>query len=175
LEQQHQAFIPTYNTAAHQGLLKDRWATPIPVAVLGEAKGKMHPQDELARRFSHALFPRVTNRYGCVTLHSYHFYVEEGLAKTQVLLRVYGEQLRVVFENVVLAEYHCHDDWQDRKVKNIRQGVVYPTRFASPRGTLIPLTPPGLRGGVSRQASQAPGAPSLPCPAMLLFELMNTG
>jgi hypothetical protein len=38
------------------------------------------------------LFPRTTNRYGCVTLHSYHFYVEEGLAHMRILLWVYGEQ-----------------------------------------------------------------------------------
>ena len=31
LEQRHQAFIRTYNTTAHQGLLKDRRLPPIPV------------------------------------------------------------------------------------------------------------------------------------------------
>ena len=36
-----------------------------------------------------------------VALHSYHFYVEEGLLKTRVLLWVYGEQLRAVLDNVV--------------------------------------------------------------------------
>ena len=50
-----------------------------------------------------------------MTLHSYHFYVEQGLPKTKVLLWVYGEQLRAMLENVVLAEYHCRYDWQDRK------------------------------------------------------------
>jgi hypothetical protein len=69
------------------------------------------------------------------------FYVEEGLPKTQVLLWVSGEQLRAVFENVLLAEYHCRYDWRDRKVKNIGKGEFCPTRFASPQGTLIPLTP----------------------------------
>ena len=77
LERQHQAFIQTYNTTAHQGLLKDQRLPPILVEVLelGAATGRVYGQDELARRFSHALFPRVTNRYGCVTLRSYHFYV----------------------------------------------------------------------------------------------------
>jgi hypothetical protein len=86
------------------------------------------------------LFPRTTNRHGCVTLHSYHFYVEEGLPQTQVLLWVAGEQLRAVFENVILAEYHCQYNWQDRKIRDIREGVLYQTRFASPQGSLIPLT-----------------------------------
>ena len=52
---------------------------------------------------------------------------------------MYGEQLRTVFEDVVVAEYHCRYDSQTRKVHDIRDGVVYPTRFLSPQGTLIPL------------------------------------
>jgi hypothetical protein len=52
LERQHQAFIQTYNTTAHQGLLNDQRLPPIPVEVLGEAKGRMYAPDELARSFS---------------------------------------------------------------------------------------------------------------------------
>jgi hypothetical protein len=51
----------------------------------------------------------------------------------RVLLWVAGESLRAAFENVLLAEYHCRYDWQDRKVKDIQGGVFYPTRFASPQ------------------------------------------
>ena len=87
-EQVHRDFIQLYNTTAHQGLLKEKFKPPIPLEVLGEAKGRLYTPDELERKFSRALFPRTTNRYGCVTLHSYHFYVEEGLPKTQVLLWV---------------------------------------------------------------------------------------
>jgi hypothetical protein len=60
---------------------------------------------------------------------------------THVLLWVYGDQLRAVFDNVVLAEYHCRDDWREQQVTDMRDGVFYPTRFASPQGTLIPLNP----------------------------------
>jgi hypothetical protein len=139
LEQWHQEFIQTYNTTAHYGLLKDQRLPPIPLEVLGTARGRQYLPDELARRFATLLFPRTTNRYGCVTLHSYHFSVEEGLPQTQGLLWIYGEQLRAVFEDVVVAEYHCRYDGRTQKVHDIRDGVVYPTRFLSPQGTLIPL------------------------------------
>jgi hypothetical protein len=104
LEARHQAFLQTYNTTAHQGLLQDRRLPPIPVTILGTAKGRLSTPEDLARSFSQALFPRTTNRDGCVTLHSYHCYVEAGLPKTQGLLWVYGEQLRATFENVMVAE-----------------------------------------------------------------------
>ena len=141
LEHLQQIFIQTYNTTAHQGLLKDQRLPPIPVEVLGEAKGRLYPQDELTRKFVYAVFPRTTNQYGCVTLHSYHFYVEEGLPHTRVLLWVYGEQLRAMWEDVVLAEYRCQYDGRTRKVTTKPPGVFYATRFASPQGTLLPLTP----------------------------------
>ena len=141
---------------------------------IGQRKSRYRP-DELARRFATMLFPRTTNRYGCVTLHSYHFYVEEGLPQTQVLLWVYGEQLRAVFEDVVVAESHCRYDGQTRKVHDIRDGVVYPTRFLSPQGTLIPLN---AREVVVVYRSTPPrprAAPTLGGRQLLLFARASAG
>jgi len=174
LEQVHQAFIRTYNTTAHQGLIKDQRRPPIPVDVLGEAKGRVYPDDELARACSQGLFPRTTNRHGCVTLHSYHFYLEAGLAHTHVLLWVAGESLRAAFENVILAEYRCRYDWRNRKVKDIQDGVFYPTRFASPQGTLIPLTPQESLVVYRPQAPRRRVSRPVTTRQLLLFELVPT-
>jgi hypothetical protein len=138
LEQMHQRFMTTYNSTAHYGLVQAGFTPPIPLRVLGEAKGRLDMPDELTRKFSQALLPRTTNPYGCVTFHSYHCYVEAGLPKTQILLWVYGEQLRAVLDHVVLAEYPCRYDWRDHTVHDLHDGVVYPTRFASPQGALLP-------------------------------------
>lgn len=174
-EQAHQAFMALYNTTAHQGLLNDHFDPPIPLVVLGDAKGRTCSPEELSRKFSHALLPRTTNQYGCVTLHRAHFYVEAGVPKTQVLLWVSGEQLRAVLDNVVLAEYRCRYDWRARQVTDIRDGVLYPTRFASPQGALIPrhaqeslvvYRPQMLR----RQARQCSSTQQL-----VLFELRYSG
>lgn len=174
LEQMHQTFMQTYNTTAHEGLLKEGFQPPIPIHVLAQAKGRLYSADELARRFSHAVFPRTTNRYGCVTLHSYHFYIEEGGPHTQVLLWVYGEQLRAVFDNVVLAEYHCRYDWRERKVKNIQDGVFYPTRFASPQGSLLPLNAQEALVLYRPQSLRRPARSPFTAQQLLLFELVQT-
>ena len=174
LEERHQAFIQTYNTTAHQGLLKDRRLPPIPVEVLGAAHGRRYTPEELARAFAQAVFPRTTNQHGCVTLHSYHFYVEAGLPQTQVLLWVAGTQLRAAFDHVILAEYYCRYDWRDRRVKDVRQAVFHPTRFTSPQGTLLPLTPQdSLVVYRARARRRAPVPP--PTPQLLLFEVVPTG
>jgi putative transposase len=174
LEQVHQEFIWAYNTTAHQGLLEAGFDPPIPVKVLAGAKGRLYSQDGLAQQFSRALFPRTTNRYGCVTLHSYHFYVEEGLPKTKVLLWVYGEQLRAMCDNVVLAEYHCRYDWQTRQISEVRDGVFYATRFASPQGSFLPLNPQEslvlYRPRVMRNQTRL----AFPAQQLWLFELVQT-
>ena len=175
LDQVHQRFIHTYNTTAHQGLLQEGFEPPIPSAVLGAARGRWYSPDELIRKFSRAVFPRTTNRYGCVTLQHYHFSVEEGLPQTPVLLWVYGEEVRAIFEHVVLAAYACRYDWQTRKVTDIHGGVWYATRFASPQQALLPLTaqdcrviyhPPRPRGRMPSHSS---------IQQLFLFELGNPG
>jgi putative transposase len=174
-EQAHQVFMELYNTTAHQGLLKDQHEPPIPLVVLGEAKGRRYTPEELPRKFSRALFPRTTNPYGCVTLHSYHFYVEQGVPQTQVLLWVYGEQLRAVLDNVVLAEYHCRYDWRTHKVTESRDGVFYPTRFASPPGALMPLTPQESLVLYRPQTRRRQALKSFSAQQLVLFELLRTG
>jgi transposase len=174
-EQAHQAFMELYNTTAHLGLLKDQFDPPIPLVVLGEAKGRTYSPEELGRKFSHALFPRTTNRYGCVTLHHYHFYVEAGVPKTQVWLWVSGEQLRAVLNNVVLAEYHCRYDWRERQVTDIRDGVFYTTRFASPQGALIPLNPQELLVVYRSQALRRQARQPFSTQQLVLSELIRTG
>jgi len=107
---------------------------------LGEAKGRRYAPEELDRLFAQARWPRMTDRYGCVTLHRYHFYVEAGLPHTSVSLWIDGTQLRAIVDHVVLAEYHCRYDWREHKVTDIRDGVFYATRFAAPQGVLMPVT-----------------------------------
>ena len=175
MEQRHQAFLQTYNTTAHQGLLQDHRFPAIPVEILGTARGRVYTPEELARHFAQAVLPRTTNRHGCVTLHSYHFYVEAGLPCTQVLLWVSGEQLRAVFEHVVLAEYRCRYDWRAHHVRDIREGMFYPTRFASRQGRLIPLTPQESMVVYRAKSPKRRMPHASPPPQLLLFEVVATG
>lgn len=152
----HQRFLDLYNTTAHQGLLKERFTPPIPLHVLGESKGRLYSPQELGRKFAHALFVRTTNQHGCVTLHRSHFYVDQGVPQTPVLLWVSGEDLRAVYDQVLVAEYHCHYDLRTRQVTHLRLGQWYPSPFAArqtqrvlvertPRDSLVVVRPPSVR------------------------------
>jgi hypothetical protein len=82
--------------------------------------------------------------------------------------------LRAVFENVVLATYHCRYDWQDRKVKDIRGEVLYQTWFASPQGSLIPLTLHDSTVVYRARSSRHRVPPRSPTQQLLLFEVVHT-
>src|SRR6266849_3010339 len=142
-DEAHQRFLALYNSTAHQGLLKERFASPIPLHVLGDSKGRLVPPQELARKFAQALFVRTTNRYGCVTLHRSHFYVDQGLVQTPVLLWVAGEDLRAVYDHVLVAEYICHYDLRTDEVTHLRLGQWYLSPFAArqAQGALVERTP----------------------------------
>jgi hypothetical protein len=99
----------------------------IPLQVVGEAKGRLYTTEELERKFSRALSSRITNRYDCVTLHSYHFYVEEGLPRTQVLLWVDGHELRAMFENVGLPSIPAAMMFEMAQSKTSGMDVIIPT------------------------------------------------
>ena len=75
---------------------------------------------------------------------------------------------------MVLAEYRCRYDWRAQKVTDMRDGVFYATRFASPQGTLIPLTPHEslivYRPKPTARLVQLP----VPVQQLWLFELVQT-
>jgi hypothetical protein len=49
----------------------------------------------------------------------------------------------ISFSKITLAEYHCHYDLREGKVKDIRVGQFYPSPFASrqEQGSLIERNP----------------------------------
>ena len=83
--------------------------------------------------------------------------------------------MRAVLDNVVLAEYHCRYDWRERQVTDIRDGVFYPTRFASPQGTLIPLNPQESLVVYRPQARRRQARQSCFTQQSVLFDSIRTG
>jgi hypothetical protein len=96
------------------------------------------------------------------------------LPTTPVLLWLSGDQLRAVFDNVVVAEYRCHYDWRTRQVKDIRDGVFYPTRYASSQGALIPFNPQETLVLYRPQSGRRRARQASFTQQLLLFEWMPT-
>jgi hypothetical protein len=74
-----------------------------------------------------------------------------------------------------VGAHRCHYDWRARKVTDIRQGMFYPTRFASPQGWLILWTPSDSLVVYRARAPRHRGARVSSTPQLLLFEVVPTG
>jgi hypothetical protein len=91
-----------------------------------------------------------------------------------VLLWLSGDQLRAVFDNVVVAEYRCQYDWRTRQVKDIQDGVFYPTRYASSQGVLIPFNPRESLVLYRPRSGRRHARQALPTQQLSMFERMST-
>lgn len=78
-----------------------------------------------------------------------------------------------MFDHVVLAEYRCRYDWREHHVHDIRDGVCYPTRFASPQGRLLPVTPQDSLVVYRAKSPQRRTPHVAPSPQLLLFEVVT--
>ena len=78
-------------------------------------------------------------------------------------------------DHVVLAEYHCRYDWRTHKVTDIHEGLFYPTRFASPQGSLIPLNPQESLILYRPQALRRSAQRAFSVQQLMLFTLVPTG
>ena len=69
--------------------------------------------------------------------------MDQGLPQKQVLLWVYGQELRAVCAHALLAAYHCHYDLREGKGRDIRVSQFYPSPFAArqEQGSLIERNP----------------------------------
>jgi hypothetical protein len=57
----------------------------------------------------------------------------------------------------------------------IREGILYPTRFASPQGSLIPLTPQESLVVYRPQPLRRPARLAFSAQQLMLFALLPTG
>ena len=66
-------------------------------------------------------------------------------------------------------------DWRDHKVTDIRDGLFYPTHFASPQGSLIPLNPQESLVLYRPQALRRSARRAFSVQQLMLFALVPTG
>jgi hypothetical protein len=85
----------------------------------------------------------------------------------------YGEQLRAMLDNVVLAEYPCRYDWQDHKVSEVRDGVFYVTPFTTMQGALIPFNEQEVIVLYRPKSRIRPTRLPVPAQQLWLFELVH--
>ena len=91
------------------------------------------------------MFQRTVNHHGCVSLHNFYFYVEDGLAKSQVYLWVYQGRVLAEYNKELLIEYECSYDEKKRKIQELSKPLIHKHKYASKQLKLFELTSDMLR------------------------------
>jgi transposase InsO family protein len=135
----HAAFIETFNTTRHWAHLEREDGRRTPVEVLEWVRGRPVERATLRRLFGEVQFLRMVNRYGFVSVQRFYIYAEPGLSRQRVSIWVYEGDLRIEYQQTLLARYRCTYDQQQRRLQDVSHPVVYQTPFASPQLELLEL------------------------------------
>ncbi|MHC4487455.1 MAG: hypothetical protein ACYS4T_20025 [Planctomycetota bacterium] len=136
----HAEFIDTFNTTRHYAHEERADGRRTPMTVLSWVRGRTIDPDQLHRLFQRLQFSRTDNRYGCfVSVQRFYIYAEQGLSRQRVSAWIYEGQLRIEYQETLLAQYQATYDQRQKRLQDINQPTLYQTPFASPQLELFEL------------------------------------
>jgi len=135
----HAAFIETFNTTRHWAHQEREDGRRTPVEVLEWVRGRPVERARLHQLFGAVQFLRTVNRHGFVSVQRFYIYAEQGLSRRRVAIWIYEGELRIEYQETLLARYRCAYDQRQRRLRDVSHPTVYPTAFASPQLELLEL------------------------------------
>jgi transposase InsO family protein len=139
VQNQHAAFIETFNTTPHWAHRTRADGHRTPVEVLGWLRGRGVEPQRLRELCGRTEFLRTVNRYGFVSVQRFYLYAENGLSRQRVSIWIYEGQLRIEYHQTLLARYRCTYDPKRGQLRDVYEPILYTTPFASPQLELIEL------------------------------------
>jgi transposase InsO family protein/transposase len=139
VQNQHAAFIETFHTTPHWAHRTRADGHRTPVEVLGWLRGRSVEPQRLRELFGRTEWLRTVNRYGFVSIQRFYLYAESGLSRQRVSIWIYEGQLRIEYQQTLLARYQCDYDQKHRQLQAVGTPTLYSTAFRSPQLELIEL------------------------------------
>jgi transposase InsO family protein len=139
IQNHHAAFIETFNTTRHWAHHDRKDGYRRPAEVLGWVKGRAVDVAYLRQLFGRVELLRTVNRYGFVSVQRFYIYAEDGLSRQRVSIWIYEGQLRIEYEQTLLARYRCRYNSRQGRLEEVSDPTLYTTSFASNQIELIEL------------------------------------
>ncbi|ETX03613.1 MAG: hypothetical protein ETSY1_46690 (plasmid) [Candidatus Entotheonella factor] len=139
VQNEHAAFIETFNTTRHYAHRKRADGHRTPIDVLGWLKGRRVEAKRLRETFRRAEFLRTVNRHGFVSVQRFYIYAESGLSRKRVFIWIYEGELSIAYKQTVVARYHCAYDPKHKAIQGLSDPTLYTTKFTPPQLELIEL------------------------------------
>jgi transposase InsO family protein len=133
IQEQHAAFVETFNTTPHWAHRDRDDGLRTPVDVLGWVRGQAVEAEHLQRALRHLQVERVVNLRGYVSVQRFYIYAERGLSRKRISVWLYDERLHLAHQDTLLARYTYQDDRRARRMRAVAQPHLYRTPYASPQ------------------------------------------
>ncbi len=129
----HDRFIADYNFQVHWAH-RDRQDNRLsPAEVLGWVRGTQRDPLELHRIFYATRFGRRLDKLGYVRFRHWRIYGEQGLARRQAAVWLYGETLLLEFAEEPLAQYSVSHEPNRHHLRDVVPRQLFETRYQSPQ------------------------------------------
>ena len=139
VQNQHAAFIETFNTTPHWEHRHQAQDHRMPGEVLGGRRGRLVEPKRLQQLFRRTEWLRTVNRYGFVSVQRFYIYAETGLSRQRVSIWIYEGQLSIEYQKTLLARYRCAYGPKQGQLQEVSEPTLYATLFTSPQLELIEL------------------------------------
>ncbi|ETW92280.1 MAG: hypothetical protein ETSY1_44350, partial [Candidatus Entotheonella factor] len=139
VQNEHAAFIETFNTTRHYAHRKRADGRRTPVDVLGWLRGRRVESKRLRQLFRRAEVLRTVNRHGFVSVQRFYIYAESGLSRKRVLIWIYEGELSIEYQKILVARYRCEYDLRQGHLQGMSDPTLYTTDYTPPQLELIEL------------------------------------
>ncbi len=133
IQEQHAAFVETFNTTPHWAHREREDGLRVPVDVLGWVRGGEIVAGALQRALRAMQVERVVNGRGYVSVQRFYIYAERGLSRTRVSIWLYEGRLHVAHREALLARYAYRYDRKARRLRAVSDPEISRTAYASPQ------------------------------------------
>jgi len=177
IQEQHAAFVETFNTTPHWAHRDREDGLHAPVAVLGWVRGGEIVAGALQRALHEVQVERVVNGRGYVSVQRFYIYAERGLSRTRVSIWLYEGRLHIAHREVLLARYAYRYDRKARRLRAVSDPEISRTAYASPQLELWELDDAQWRKVTARPDERHlhpldNGARQLPLPVVGLLTVL---
>lgn len=133
IQARHAEFVETFNTTPHWAHRERDDGLRTPVDVLAWVRGRAVDPGKLERSLKQLSFERTVNQSGYVSVQRFYIYAERGLARSRVSIWLYEGNLRIAYQQALLAKYTYRYSRDSKRLHSVRNPSLYSTEFTSPQ------------------------------------------
>ncbi len=133
---EHKRWMESHNHQSHWAYRQREDGKRAPAEVLDQAVGHLWGPAQLQRVFFTRRFARWLDRLGYLRFRQWSLYGEEGLAKQQATLWLYGQTLTLEYASTPLTQFTVSFQSDKKRFRTVKLLRRFETQYRSPQ---IPL------------------------------------